>query len=1048
MLPSSVVRPPSVMDSLLAAVDDAVVVLDDETRIVALNVAAERLLGLPAGEAVDRPLGELVDLEAIGPGTPVDARAVRAELYARRQWRGRLSVRPLAGSHREHTMVLDASATIVEGPDGHRRRGTRSNSDARQIIAILRDVTAAARLEEELTGLSMLGVVSGGSRTRGMIAQDAVERVCRATEARMGIILTATPGGYVIEAGHGLTPEFSELVRSLAIPDSPVLKALQPVGTVVSTDLARAPLRPVVAEALRKRGIERIRLVGLRVHGELAGFIGLAWPADIRAAITDGVLIQAAAHISNALENARLLDELTRAVSDERSLSDQLAALQSLTSAGETASDLDGLARQTLEQVVAALGARGGGYALLSTSDRLPMVASIGSFEPFPGWRADGPAGQFDPVIHFRKGGNSFLRAYDDDFEPASEAVLARKPKRGGDKSGAAESAPAGGDRAGGSAEAPTGLVAYAALPLRTGDQLAGVLLVSFDRPIERLGVDPRALDAIARIASISLANFRLRERLVASEERYRTLFEESPEPLLLIGRRRQILDANGAALAQFRTTREELLRRRADELSMPGPNAGPRRSNAARRGRHTRFRATGVRPDGTTFPAEVTITRVAIAGEPRGLVLVRDLTTVERLQAELLQAQKMEAMGQLVSGVAHELNNPLAAVIGYSQWISRDKRLPEDMRKDAHLLAQEAERTRGIVQNLLDFARQRPPERHPTPIRPLVESVLSLQSYAIAAGQIEVSLSIPGELPPVEVDRAQMQQVLLNLTLNAIQAVTATGAPGRMDITASRFEADDGRDMVRLEIRDSGPGVPAALRSRLFVPFFSTKEPGTGTGLGLSVSFGIVAGHQGRLWFETPADGGAAFVVELPLTAVPLASQAGFVQHLVGTPQPVRTPGRGLVERTQPNERDGEHAASPSRRPRILVLDDEPAIRAFLHKALQVAGLDPVVTGGGRDAVDRVRTETFDLVMCDHRMAGMSGTEVHDAIAAIRPGLARRFVFMSGDVLNSELSDFATEHGIGLLAKPFDIETVTRTVRELLARADAEEADAQRSRG
>ena len=130
MLPSSVVRPPSVMDSLLAAVDDAVVVLDDETRIVALNVAAERLLGLPAGEAVDRPLGELVDLEAIGPGTPVDARAVRAELYERRQWRGRLSVRPLAGSHREHTMVLDASATIVEGPDGHRRAGRRAGHAA------------------------------------------------------------------------------------------------------------------------------------------------------------------------------------------------------------------------------------------------------------------------------------------------------------------------------------------------------------------------------------------------------------------------------------------------------------------------------------------------------------------------------------------------------------------------------------------------------------------------------------------------------------------------------------------------------------------------------------------------------------------------------------------------------------------------------------------------------------------------------------------------------------------------------------------------------
>ena len=818
------------MDPALAGAADAIVVLEGPGRIRAWNAAAERLLGISAGKAIGRTFHQLANSPEL-----------KSKASGQAAWRGRITVRPSRGARAGQAIVVEASAAPVADTSGQ--------------VLVLRDVTAAARLEEELTGLSMLGAVTGGSRPREVIAQDAVERLCRATEATIAIILTATERGYVIEAGHGLTPEFSELVLGLALPDSPLLRALRPVGAVVSADLDHAPLWPEVRGALRELGIERLRLVGLRVHDELSGLIGLGWGPDSTAEMSDGLLLQAAAHVANALENARLVDVLAAEYEEER----------------------------------------------------------------------------------------------------------------------------------------------------------------------------------------------QLRSRLVVSEERYRTLFEESPEPLLLIGRARQILDANAAATAQFRTTRQDLLGRRADELTMAPIGDRLSRRDVERRQGRTHFHSIGVRPDGTSFPAEITLTRVDIAGEPRSIVLIRDLTTVERLQAELLQAQKMEAMGQLVSGVAHELNNPLAAVIGYSQLISSSKRLPEDMRHEAQLLAQEADRTRRIVQNLLDFARQRPPERHPTGIRALVESVLGLQSYAIAAGQIDVRVSIPPDLPPVEVDRAQMQQVLLNLTLNAIQAIQGTGVPGRIDIRADAVRGDDsrpedGRDRVRLEIRDTGPGVPRSLRSRLFVPFFTTKEPGTGTGLGLSVSFGIVAAHQGRLWFEEPDGGGSSFVFEIPVTAAAPTDER--MPWPAGVPQPMD--GRARVDALRHPVRsrdDGRLRPVETRRPRVLVLDDEPAIRAILQKALDVAGMDPVVVADGQEAIERVRRERFDLVMCDHRMAGMYGTEVHDAIAEIRPELARRFVFMSGDVLNPELRAFAVDRHVGLLAKPFDIETVTRAVRQLLAEVELEGA-------
>ena len=242
-----------------------------------------------------------------------------------------------------------------------------------------------------------------------------------------------------------------------------------------------------------------------------------------------------------------------------------------------------------------------------------------------------------------------------------------------------------------------------------------------------------------------------------------------------------------------------------ADEREM-----ARRRQIVWTQGRGT-FKDRARRPDGSEFPIEVEVRVVELGGQRRFLSLVRDLSDQERLTNELLQAQKMEAIGQLVSGVAHELNNPLAAIIAFSQLIRSDERLPEDMRHDAGLLVQESDRTRRIVQNLLDFARQRPPERRPTSIAALVQSVLELQSYALNTNRIEVTVDIPATVPEIDLDRAQLQQVLLNLTINAIQAIrsaTERRGPAHLWITAAVVKTGGRR---QLQGRQAGRGAAGA---------------------------------------------------------------------------------------------------------------------------------------------------------------------------------------------------------------------------------------------
>ncbi len=229
------------------------------------------------------------------------------------------------------------------------------------------------------------------------------------------------------------------------------------------------------------------------------------------------------------------------------------------------------------------------------------------------------------------------------------------------------------------------------------------------------------------------------------------------------------------------------------------------------------------------------------------------------RLSSELVHAEKLSAVGELASGVAHEINNPLTTILGLAQLLLNRPDVPAAVRERIALVADEASRAAGIVQNLLMFARHYPPERRPCSLVDAVQRVLALKSYQLEHDKVGVTTEF-ADCPTVWADENQMQQVLLNLVQNAHQAMVRQ--PGDRLLTV-RLRPRDGR--VAIEVLDTGPGIPPHLLSRVFDPFFTTKPPGEGSGLGLSVSYGIVGQHGGRLYAENRPEGGAMFVVELP---------------------------------------------------------------------------------------------------------------------------------------------------------------------------------------
>jgi PAS domain S-box-containing protein len=443
-------------------------------------------------------------------------------------------------------------------------------------------------------------------------------------------------------------------------------------------------------------------------------------------------------------------------------------------------------------------------------------------------------------------------------------------------------------------------------------------------------------------------------------------------------------------------------------------------------------------RLDGSAVWVEIT---ARVEPSPESLhieALIRDVSERKKiddqsrdLYQQLLQAEKMAALGQTISGVAHELNNPLATILSWAERLT-DKAQDDTVRRGVGVMLGEAERAARIVRNLLTFARKRQSTRAMIDLNHVVRETLTLRSYEQRLTNIEVVTALASGLPQVFADAHQIQQVLLNLVINAEQAMLAANGHGTLVV---RTWHDVERDSVALEVSDDGPGVAADVQTKIFDPFFTTKEVGKGTGLGLTVAYAIVQEHGGRIRVQSHALATAGEgLPQADLTAAAMATtEAGRATHR-GAAFVVELPGTGGETPARPSRTIEAPSLEAVRGAQLLLVEDERALADAVREALTDAGLKVDHAGDGEEALAHVRQKTYDLVICDLKMPKVDGKMLYRAIAAATPALARRVIFVTGDVAGTDAERFLEDSGCRWLAKPFRLGDLLRAVRDTLA--------------
>src|SRR6202163_2396506 len=371
----------------------------------------------------------------------------------------------------------------------------------------------------------------------------------------------------------------------------------------------------------------------------------------------------------------------------------------------------------------------------------------------------------------------------------------------------------------------------------------------------------------------------------------------------------------------------------------------------------------------------------------------------LRRTQEQLLQSEKMSAVGQLISGVAHELNNPLTAILGYAQLLEGaglDPRSADYVRK----LFKQAQRTHRVVQNLLSFARQRKPQKQEVDLRKVLEESLTLREYDLKVNNVSLEREIPQEVPSVVADPHQLEQVFLNIINNALDAMVEGSGSGVLKVRVFKKDA-----YVCVEFDDSGPGIKDP--SRIFDPFYTTKSVGKGTGLGLSICYGIVKEHGGEIVARNRDEGGATIAVRL------LASE--------------KPP---LPETVAPTRRESLLAG------RVLLVEDEEAVLEFERDVLVGAGAEVTTSMSVEDTQEKLRNGSFDVMVMNGRMpGGCTAREMYEWIAKNRPGLEKGLLLTFSTVTDAETRSFLHEHGVPSLAKPFEVADLISQVRVLAQR-------------
>jgi PAS domain S-box-containing protein len=544
------------------------------------------------------------------------------------------------------------------------------------------------------------------------------------------------------------------------------------------------------------------------------------------------------------------------------------------------------------------------------------------------------------------------------------------------------------------------------ALPLVVLERVAAVLVVS-GRAGRTFTADEVALaEAFAVQAAMALENARLYSEARAAAERLADVVASSPAVIYrarLHGTEFVPEWVSENATDVLGITPAELLEGWWGTRLHPGDRDGV---ETARRILFERDHAVAEyrlrRADGSDpWVRDELRLRRNVAGTPIEAVgSIVDITEHRRTEDMLRQSEKVAAMGSLLAGVAHELNNPLAVVLGQTQLLQ--SRVQGSEAERVNRLAQAAERCARIVRNFLALARQQPPEWSSVALADVVRDAVELLAYPLRLDGIDVVQDVDPDLPTLWADPHQLHQLLVNLVTNAHQAMRQHPHPRRLTITA---RADVFPPRVHLEVADTGPGIPPALRGRVFEPFFTTRPPGQGTGLGLSLSHGIVAAHGGSIEIDDAPGGGCLIRIELPVHA---GSGGG------------------------PDAPSPAALAAPTR---VLVVDDELEVGHVLADMLAVDGHRADVVGNATLALEQLETVGYDVLLCDLRMPGIDGSAVYRQLVARAHPLTQRFAFLTGDALSPDTVAFLRDCGLPWLEKPFRFADVRRVVSELLAR-------------
>ena len=659
-------------------------------------------------------------------------------------------------------------------------------------------------------------------------------------------------------------------------------------------------------------------------------------------------------------ERRRAAEELNRRLSE-------LFSLQELSYVLSDSLELDRIVEQVVRYAVRFLDAQGALLALVgeAAGDPLQVAAAEGTLSALRGRTIPGD----DKGLVARSTGREHLELVRNSGPEPTEVI-------NGVQAGAA-----------------------AAVPLRSHGAVIGTLLITDPREGVFVPDDVRLLSTLATHAAVVIANARFFEMVRRAKEQWETAFDALSEGIAVVDDEGRVRRANRALAGLLGVALPSVVGSSLGEALLGKSHALADLLSAARRGE--RPAPLVARSDRLRRALRVNAARIPGATtEQSTVVLIEDVTEQQALETQLVQSEKLAAVGQLVSGVAHELNNPLTSIAGLSEFLLEQKELGKKDRGHLQVIQEQAERAGRIVRNLLTFARKGSGEQLPVDLNDVIRRTLSLTSYDMKLNDITVTRELSGALPEVMGDRHGLQQVVLNLITNAAQAVAENPRERAREITVSTWF--DGQ--VHLRVADTGPGIPEQVLQSVFTPFFTTKEPGKGTGLGLSITYSIVESHGGHITIEpagTTGAGrsGAAFRVDLP----PAPAEALRAAKTPIPAEPANAPP--FVKRT------------------ILHVDGDPAVQRTIKALFARDGHLVEVAGDPQHALDLAQRGGFDLVIADARaMApGKRGTLLAEELLTRIPTLRERMIVATGDVRPTTEETLA-RLGVRYVRKPFNL--------------------------